>query len=144
MDKAKHITDVSDATTDSGKEQDIWRDTPLRYLGYANEVGEAFGPLYPKYVRPSYAVAFLYVGCDTGDKFIKSTTISDLTPPFETGNWSILCVVLGSLCRVWCVCAVYSVPRSVFCIPCLSVPADIIRLSCLTCNLPNVLFGCVR
>ena len=47
---------------------DIWRDSPLRYMGYANEVGEAFRHMYPKFVRPSYAVAFLYVGCDTIDK----------------------------------------------------------------------------
>lgn len=49
---------------------DIWRDSPLRYMGYANEVGEAFRHMYPKFVRPSYAVAFLYVGCDTIDKTI--------------------------------------------------------------------------
>jgi mitochondrial fission process protein 1 len=53
-------------------EKDIWRETSLRYLGYANEVGEAFGPIFPKYVRPSYAVAFGYVGCDTADKTWKS------------------------------------------------------------------------
>lgn len=71
--KEKELIDHGLApTSKSAKDIDIWRDTPLRYLGYANEVGEAFGPLYPKYVRPSYAVAFLYVGCDTGDKFIKS------------------------------------------------------------------------
>ena len=50
------------------KSVDIWRDSPIRYMGYANEVGEAFRHIYPKYVRPSYAVAFLYVGCDTIDK----------------------------------------------------------------------------
>lgn len=44
---------------------DYFRDTPLRYLGYANEVGESFGPLYPKFVRPSYGIAFAYVGADT-------------------------------------------------------------------------------
>ena len=58
---------------------DIWRDSPLRYLGYANEVGEAFGPLYPKYIRPSYGVAFLYVGCDTADKTWKSIQSGDST-----------------------------------------------------------------
>lgn len=47
------------------KSVDMWRDTPLRYLGYANEVGESFRPIYPKCVVPSYLVAFSYVGCDT-------------------------------------------------------------------------------
>lgn len=69
-----------------------------RYLGYANEVGEALGPLYPRVilrnflphrviftltysildafdpqvVRPSYVIAFGYVGCDTIDKTYRS------------------------------------------------------------------------
>lgn len=44
----------------------------MRYMGYANEVGEAFGPLNPKVVRPSYIVAFGYVGCDTVEKTYRS------------------------------------------------------------------------
>jgi fission process protein 1 len=51
---------------------DLWRDSPLRYLGYANEVGEAFRPLYPRFVVPSYIIAFGYVGMDTFDKTYKS------------------------------------------------------------------------
>ena len=51
---------------------DIWRDSLLRYIGYANEVGEAFRPIYPRFVGPSYVIAFSYVGCDTIDKMIKS------------------------------------------------------------------------
>ncbi|CAK9053877.1 Mitochondrial fission process protein 1 (Mitochondrial 18 kDa protein) (MTP18), partial [Durusdinium trenchii] len=49
-------------------QDDIFRDTPLRLLGYANEVGEAFRPVLPRFVRPSYAVAFSYVLADTGHK----------------------------------------------------------------------------
>lgn len=49
----------------STAEVDYFRDTPIRYLGYANELGESFGPLYPKFVRPSYGIAFAYVGADT-------------------------------------------------------------------------------
>ena len=51
---------------------DIFKDTPLRYLGYANELGESLGPVYPKLVAPSYAVAFAYVGGDTIDKAYRS------------------------------------------------------------------------
>ena len=47
---------------------DIWRDTPLRLLGYANEVGESFRYVFPRLVVPSYAVAFGYVLADTQDK----------------------------------------------------------------------------
>ena len=54
--------------TDKSAKIDIWRDTGLRYLGYANEVGESFRHVVPKLVRPSYGVAFGYVFCDSCDK----------------------------------------------------------------------------
>jgi len=44
------------------------RHSHTRYIGYANEVGEAFRPVFPKYVRTSYLIAFGYVGCDAADK----------------------------------------------------------------------------
>mmetsp|Transcript_43333 Transcript_43333/g.97945 ORF Transcript_43333/g.97945 Transcript_43333/m.97945 type:complete len:260 (+) Transcript_43333:81-860(+) len=54
-------------------EVDIYRDTLLRYAGYANEVGEAFAPIVPAAVVPaSYAVAITYVLADTVDKTKKA------------------------------------------------------------------------
>ena len=47
---------------------DLWRETPVRFLGYANEVGEAFRPQFPRVVIPSYAVAFMYCLGDTAAK----------------------------------------------------------------------------
>ena len=47
---------------------DIYRDTLLRYAGYANEVGEAFRPMVPRWVLPSYGVAIVYVIADAQDK----------------------------------------------------------------------------
>lgn len=32
---------------------DIWRDSALRYAGYANEIGEAFRFITPRLVLPS-------------------------------------------------------------------------------------------
>ncbi|CAG9833319.1 unnamed protein product [Diabrotica balteata] len=53
------------------KELDLYRDTSVRYLGYANEVGEAFRSIIgSKWVNFSYAVATLYVLADTTDKSI--------------------------------------------------------------------------
>ncbi|CAG4931721.1 mitochondrial fission process protein 1 [Colias croceus] len=50
-------------------EVDLFRDTWVRYLGYANEVGESFRPVIPvRVVRASYAVAFAYALADTADK----------------------------------------------------------------------------
>lgn len=64
---------VSAANTEECKappaEVDIYRDTPLRLLGYANEVGEAFRALvHVNWVRLSYGVASAYVLADTNDK----------------------------------------------------------------------------
>jgi len=52
---------------------DIYRDTPVRYLGYANEVGEAFRALvHVRWVKASYVLASGYVLADTQDKAGKS------------------------------------------------------------------------
>ncbi|PSN47434.1 Mitochondrial fission process protein 1 [Blattella germanica] len=51
------------------QEKDIYRDTPVRLLGYANEVGEAFRSLVNvNWVRLSYGIACAYVCADTYDK----------------------------------------------------------------------------
>jgi len=55
------------------KEVDIYRDTPVRLLGYANEVGEAFRALVNvKFVYASYGLASAYVLADTNDKASKA------------------------------------------------------------------------
>ncbi|GLD91940.1 hypothetical protein PINS_up000473 [Pythium insidiosum] len=67
----------SEATsaTQSG-EQDIWRDSLVRYLGYSNELGESFRPIVPQLVVPSYLVAFGYVLGDTYDKATKAHALA--------------------------------------------------------------------
>lgn len=47
---------------------DVFRDTPVRYLGYANELGESFRLIAPWCVGPSYAISGLYVLGDTVSK----------------------------------------------------------------------------
>ncbi|XP_075625608.1 mitochondrial fission process protein 1 isoform X2 [Balearica regulorum gibbericeps] len=50
-------------------EPDLYRDTWVRYLGYANEVGESFRSLVPvPVVWASYGVATAYVTADAIDK----------------------------------------------------------------------------
>mmetsp|Transcript_58266 Transcript_58266/g.96598 ORF Transcript_58266/g.96598 Transcript_58266/m.96598 type:complete len:169 (+) Transcript_58266:32-538(+) len=52
---------------------DIFRDTFVRYLGYANEVGESFRPLiHVGFVRFSYVVSGGYVLADSVDKMLKA------------------------------------------------------------------------
>uniref|UniRef100_A0A8R1IF58 Mitochondrial fission process protein 1 n=1 Tax=Caenorhabditis japonica TaxID=281687 RepID=A0A8R1IF58_CAEJA len=58
----------------SESQKDIFRDTPVRFLGYANEVGEAFRSLVkPAVVKFSYVVAFGYVAADSIDKGYKES-----------------------------------------------------------------------
>ncbi|CAG7636418.1 unnamed protein product [Allacma fusca] len=59
----------------SDGEVDIWRDTPVRLLGYANEVGESFRALvHTNVVRATYVISFGYCLADTVDKTMKMAT----------------------------------------------------------------------
>jgi len=50
-------------------EKNIYRDIPVRLLGYAVEVGEAFKPsIHVRWVRLIYGIASAYVLADTLDK----------------------------------------------------------------------------
>ena len=54
----------SDATTPPAS-VDLYRDTPVRFLGYANELGESFKPLIPRVAYfGTYGVACAYVAAD--------------------------------------------------------------------------------
>lgn len=83
----------------SSKEYDIYRDSLLRYLGYANEVGESFRPIVPKLVVPSYAVSFAYVCADTLDKTKKEFKKTEAYGPaigtaVDTLLWQTLASVI--------------------------------------------------
>uniref|UniRef100_A0A8C0FYZ9 Mitochondrial fission process protein 1 n=1 Tax=Chelonoidis abingdonii TaxID=106734 RepID=A0A8C0FYZ9_CHEAB len=58
-------------------ETDLYRDTWVRYLGYANEVGESFRAIVPiSLVWASYGVATTYVMADAIDKGKKAAVVS--------------------------------------------------------------------
>ena len=46
------------------EEYNVFRDSLVRYLGYANEVGESFRYQFPRFVAPSYVVSFGYCLAD--------------------------------------------------------------------------------
>ncbi len=79
------------------KEVDLYRDTAVRYFGYANEVGEAFRPVVPAaLVTFSYLVAFAYILADSYSQGAK------VTHP-ESGEWktpSVLATVDSLLFQV--------------------------------------------
>lgn len=79
-------------------EIDIYRDSPLRFLGYANEVGEAFRPLVPvELVYFSYFAAISYILADTVDKGrqgAKNGVVSGVLGAVDTFSWQMLASVL--------------------------------------------------
>ena len=81
------------------KDKDLYRETPVRLLGYTNEVGESFRYIVPKFVKPSYGIAFAYVCADTQDKYSKKlVSTNDSKAAMKTGVdcfiWQILASVL--------------------------------------------------
>lgn len=81
-------------------EVDIYRDSLLRYCGYANEVGEAFRPLVPvEVVYATYVIAVAYILADTVDKGKKGAdsfggAIPGTLGAVDTFCWQMLASVL--------------------------------------------------
>ena len=93
------------------KNVDPYRETSLRYMGYANELGEAFTSYLPEWGLPaSYCIAASYVMFDTIDKGQKAfdaaeeedKLIDTLRISTETLTWQMLASVFwpGSIIRV--------------------------------------------
>src|SRR6056300_838320 len=93
------------------KNVDPYRETSLRYMGYANELGEAFTSYLPEWGLPaSYCVAASYVMFDTIDKGQKAYDAAEEGEKFrdtlristETMTWQMLASVFwpGSIIRV--------------------------------------------
>ncbi|GJQ81245.1 hypothetical protein Trydic_g20464 [Trypoxylus dichotomus] len=63
---------MEDSNLKPPEETDIYRDSPVRLLGYANEVGESFrAKIGPKWVLATYGLSTAYVIADTIDKSVK-------------------------------------------------------------------------
>ncbi|KAM8961888.1 mitochondrial fission process protein 1 isoform 2-T2 [Pelodytes ibericus] len=76
----------------SSSEPDLYRDTWVRYLGYANEVGESFRALVPKsLVWATYGVATAYVTADAADKGKKAYQFN-LEDPGRTARVTVAVV----------------------------------------------------
>jgi len=109
-------------TVDDGDEEyDPLRDGPLRYLGYANELGEAFAAFLPAGGVPlSYAIAISYVLVDTFDKGRKAKVesmseftrkASALPPTLNPDNFSTILAAERTLDTVvWQLLASVAIP----------------------------------
>jgi hypothetical protein len=63
------------SNNDRKQEYDIFKDSPIRYLGYSNEIGEAFRPLISRrLVAFSYLIEIIYFFSDTFHKGHKAYT----------------------------------------------------------------------
>ncbi|XP_053709618.1 mitochondrial fission process protein 1 [Synchiropus splendidus] len=108
----------------SAKTVDIYRDTWVRFLGYANEVGEAFRALVPvSLVWGSYAVATAYVTADAVDKGKKAAVAHGDNPGkttrvavavVDTFVWQALASVIipGFTINRVCAASLYLLGRS--------------------------------
>ncbi|KAF8381029.1 mtp-18 [Pristionchus pacificus] len=66
-------SDTYEKVQEELRQIDVYRDTPIRFLGYSNEVGEAFRSIVPvSVVRATYVAAFGYVCADALDKSRKA------------------------------------------------------------------------
>jgi len=70
-------SEKTQAAASQAKEVDLYRDTLVRYAGYANEVGESFKNLVSTSAyRMSYAIAICYVLADATDKGLKAENVA--------------------------------------------------------------------
>jgi len=74
-----------------------FREIPLRYLGYANEVGESFRYQFPKLVTPSYAVAFSYCFLDAANLLRKVDDSEPLSKKVAAFGDTLLWQTLASV-----------------------------------------------
>ncbi|KAK6047006.1 hypothetical protein COOONC_15489 [Cooperia oncophora] len=73
MSSLKKCDDEFELLKSDLRQIDLYRDTPIRYLGYANEIGEAFRSMLPvNAVRATYVVALGYACADALDKSNKA------------------------------------------------------------------------
>ena len=71
---------------------DLYRDTPVRFLGYANELGESFKPLIPRIAYfGTYGVACAYVAADANDKYQRD---GDVARGVDALIWQALASVI--------------------------------------------------
>ena len=64
----------------------------IRYLGYSNEIGEAFRPVFPWLVVPSYivAISYMFYDCYSKSKNSKSKIVKFV----DTLIWQIFATIL--------------------------------------------------
>lgn len=91
----------------------IFRDSPLRYCGYANEVGESFRYQYPRCVVPSYLIAFGYCFADAASATYKVMSEENDTTVKETRSKEVRAAIAGFDTLMWQGLASVAIPGGV-------------------------------
>ncbi|XP_020035589.1 mitochondrial fission process protein 1 [Castor canadensis] len=92
-----------------GTDRDLYRDTWVRYLGYANEVGEALRSLVPTaVVWLSYGVSSSYVVADAIDKGKKAGAVGEVSSPEAGHSTRVTLAVVDTF--VWQALASVAIP----------------------------------
>ncbi|CAD5112175.1 unnamed protein product [Dimorphilus gyrociliatus] len=95
-------SDKTQFVEDRRENEDIFRDTWIRYMGYANEVGEAFrGIISKRAVGLSYIVASGYVVADASSKAINT---------YEENKSVQEATIAGADCFLWQALASVAIP----------------------------------
>ena len=91
-------------TSGEADSYNMLRDSPLRFMGYINEVGESFRYQFPKFVFPSYVLAFGYCIADAAqagsDTYCKAVAMSSQTAALDSTVSIIDCLIWQSLASV--------------------------------------------
>jgi fission process protein 1 len=94
----------SENTPEADDGYNVFRDSALRYMGYANEVGESFRYQFPKLVIPSYVLAFGYCFADAvtsgHDVYQKAAKKNSPTATLDSVVTTFDCLIWQSLASV--------------------------------------------
>lgn len=120
----------SNGAGDVKETYNIFRDSLLRYVGYANEIGESFRYQFPRLVTPSYVVAFGYCFADAATSGYKSyedangrgsrtSAIDAAISSMDVMIWQSLASVMipGATINMIVKASRFSVSRSPFALP---------------------------
>mmetsp|Transcript_11673 Transcript_11673/g.25247 ORF Transcript_11673/g.25247 Transcript_11673/m.25247 type:complete len:122 (+) Transcript_11673:173-538(+) len=91
----------------------IFRDSPLRYCGYANEVGESFRYQFPRGVVPSYLVSFGYCFADAASATYEVISEDNEKTVSETRSREVRAAIAGFDTLLWQSLASVAIPGGV-------------------------------
>lgn len=80
------MTTLDEPRNNGEREYNVFRDPPLRYAGYANEVGESFRYKFPLFVVPSFALAVGYCFADASASGWKAYTCEHRSKTSDNDN----------------------------------------------------------